>query len=93
MKRWPWILWGCLLGLPLLVFLSTFFIAGGLPRGWVVLSVILIGLDLYFLPTLLAVTRRSSTAAAAIVVDVFLGWSVIGWVVALALAVSDSRRA
>lgn len=49
-----------------------------------------IGLSLltgYFLPTIVAVMRRHGDLLAVAVVNVFLGWTVIGWVVALAWSV------
>jgi len=52
-------------------------------------AVILItGLVLYFLPVIIAVTGRQRNAGSVAVVDIFLGWTGIGWVVALAMAVS-----
>jgi T4 superinfection immunity protein len=44
-------------------------------------------LSVYFVPTLVAVSR-SKRVGPVIVVNLFLGWTLIGWVVALAMAVS-----
>ena len=44
----------------------------------------------YLFPTFVALRRSSSTANAAIVIDIFLGWTLIGWAIALALAVSGT---
>jgi cytochrome c biogenesis protein CcdA len=52
------------------------------------LVLILLGLGFYFIPTIVAGIRNSSLSAAAVIVNVFLGWTLVGWVVALALAVS-----
>ena len=46
----------------------------------------LIGLALYFLPTIIAVARKKSNLLLIVLLNVFLGWTVIGWVVALILA-------
>ena len=43
-------------------------------------------LGLYFIPTIVAVCREHSQAAPIIIVNLFLGWTLIGWVVALAWA-------
>lgn len=64
------------------------FFVSGLPASWYMIWLAIVGLDLYLLPTLIAAHRSSSTAAAAIVIDLLLGWTVVGWVAALALAVS-----
>ena len=56
---------------------------------------LLIGLGLialYFVPTIVAVNRDHQVGPVA-VINIFLGWSLIGWVVALAIAVSgDSAK-
>ncbi|WP_455402909.1 superinfection immunity protein [Streptomyces bambusae] len=47
---------------------------------------------LYFLPTLVAITRGVPNTGSVIVVNLFLGWSVVGWVVALAMAARSRER-
>ena len=42
---------------------------------------------LYLLPTLVALARRIPGVSAIAVINILLGWSFIGWVIALALAV------
>jgi hypothetical protein len=41
---------------------------------------------LYMLPWAVAATRNRSNTAAIALINLFLGWSVIGWVVALVMA-------
>lgn len=48
---------------------------------------VLIGL-LYLLPAIVAVARRHRSAGGIIVVDILLGWTILGWVAALAWSVS-----
>ncbi|MBU6163251.1 MAG: superinfection immunity protein [Myxococcales bacterium] len=40
----------------------------------------------YFVPSIVAVARKMPNKGSTIVVNVFLGWTFIGWVVALAMA-------
>jgi hypothetical protein len=47
---------------------------------------ILLGAAAYFAPTIVAALARGRHLAAVAVINAFLGWSLIGWVVALALA-------
>ena len=42
-----------------------------------------IGVLLYFLPFVVAVNRGHKNATAIFVLNLFLGWTMIGWVVAL----------
>lgn len=44
----------------------------------------------YFLPTIIAEYRRHRNRMSVFVIDLFLGWTLIGWVVALAWAVSSN---
>ena len=62
------------------------------PPEFVTLVMILVVLPLYFLPTIIAVARRCRAAAGVFLIDLLLGWTVIGWVVALAIAVASRRR-
>jgi hypothetical protein len=50
-----------------------------------------VGLAIYFLPTMIAWYRDSPVAGSVTVVNLFLGWTFIGWVVSLAMAVGGRR--
>lgn len=54
------------------------------------LMVMALGLLLYFLPTVLAWSKRDR--ASIFVVNLFLGWTLVGWVVALAWALKHEAR-
>lgn len=46
-------------------------------------------LALYLLPTIVAETRHVSSIGSIAVINIFLGWTLVGWVVALAMAVRE----
>ena len=54
------------------------------------LTVLTVG---YMLPWAVAVTRRSSNSTSVALVCLFLGWTVIGWIVALVMACTGSSVA
>jgi hypothetical protein len=54
-------------------------------------SAFLIVLVLYFLPSVIAVARKVTHQGSVVVINLFLGWTFIGWVVALAMACRTSR--
>ena len=56
-----------------------------------VVLVLLIGL--YFLPTVLAFIRRVPNVIQVALVNFFFGWSVIGWIIALIMAVRPAATA
>ncbi len=56
----------------------------------VLLSLCTIG---YLLPTTIAIIRKRTNTMAIFVLNLFLGWTLIGWVVALVWAVAtDSPK-
>lgn len=54
-----------------------------------VLAIILFGMIAYFLPSILAWNKGDFWSVAA--VNFFLGWTLIGWVVALAWALKSDK--
>lgn len=57
---------------------------------FVVLSVL--GLAIYFLPSILGFSAKKDNKFAIFLLNLFLGWSLIGWVVALVWAVSKDKQ-
>ncbi len=53
---------------------------------------ILPALALYFLPTIIALARRARNALAIVLVNIFAGWTFIGWVIALVWSLVDQRQ-
>ncbi|WP_190121988.1 superinfection immunity protein [Streptomyces inusitatus] len=48
----------------------------------------------YFVPTIVAFTRNVPNSGSVLVINLLLGWTLIGWIVALAMAArSQSPRA
>ncbi len=52
----------------------------------------LIALALYFLPSIIAVARSHRQVGPIVVINFFLGWTLIGWVLCLAWSVSGRPR-
>lgn len=46
-----------------------------------------IGFVLYFLPSIVALARQKRDLVSILLLNVFLGWTAIGWVIALIWAV------
>jgi len=47
------------------------------------------GFVLYFLPTIIAFARSKCDAVSILVLNLFLGWTAIGWVIALIWALKQ----
>lgn len=48
--------------------------------------VYLICLFLYFLPTIIAANRKNKFTKSIFIINLFFGWTVIGWILAMAMA-------
>jgi hypothetical protein len=55
-------------------------------------GIIVAALILYMLPTFVALFRNTYNTGTVIVINIFLGWSLLGWVAALALSFSEKRH-
>lgn len=53
--------------------------------------VIILVCVLYFLPTLVAAGRKKSNIGTVVILNLFLGWTFIGWVVSLAMAFGATK--
>uniref|UniRef100_A0AAU2VUL1 Superinfection immunity protein n=1 Tax=Streptomyces sp. NBC_00008 TaxID=2903610 RepID=A0AAU2VUL1_9ACTN len=51
-----------------------------------VLLLIIVIVLAYFVPTVVAFARGVSNSGSILVLNLFLGWTLVGWVVALAMA-------
>ena len=51
---------------------------------------LLIFFGIYFIPTLVAIYRYHKNRNSIVVINLFLGWTLVGWVVALAMAVTNN---
>lgn len=56
------------------------------------LLLVFVALAAYFAPTIVAFARHHHQANTVLVVNLFLGWTFVGWVVALAMAVGAVDR-
>ncbi|WP_457302447.1 superinfection immunity protein [Phyllobacterium sp. P5_D12] len=46
----------------------------------------------YFFPAIVAAARRQNNATAIFVLNLFLGWTLLGWVIALVWAFTKSAN-
>ena len=66
--------------------------AAGIVGVVLLLLLLVIGLGLYFLPTIIAIFRNHHQCGVIIVINLFFGWTFIGWVISLAWSVSAARE-
>lgn len=68
-------------------------IATELTIAGMVVQIVILGLVacVYFLPSIVAWRRHVVNVGSVVVVNVLLGWTFIGWVVALAMALRTAK--
>lgn len=58
----------------------------------VIIFIILAGLTIYFIPTITAYAQEKRNKGPVFVINLFLGWTFIGWIAALIMAVSKDKH-
>lgn len=61
--------------------------------GLFFIIVLVFGVFLYFLPAVVAAYRQKRNAGAIAVLNLLLGWTVLGWIIALVWAVTEDAPA
>lgn len=57
-----------------------------------ILFLVLLGAVLYFLPSIVAFNRKHQNAGAILLLNIFLGWTFIGWVVSLVWSMTQVQQ-
>jgi Superinfection immunity protein/Protein of unknown function (DUF2510) len=52
---------------------------------------VLFALGFYFLPTIIGAVRKVPNVGSVLVLNLFLGWTLVGWVVSLAMAARSTN--
>jgi len=65
---------------------------GSFVKGISVLLTILICTALYLLPTIIAFRKGNANKNVVLLLNIFFGWTLLVWVIALLRAMSDTQR-
>ena len=57
-----------------------------------IMIVLIVWIIIYFIPTIIAFRRKHINKISILIINLFLGWSLIGWVIALAWAFKKPER-
>jgi hypothetical protein len=55
-------------------------------------EILVIVAAVYFLPTIVSVCRKNNQALTVFIINLFFGWTFIGWVIALAMGCQAPAR-
>ncbi len=53
---------------------------------------ILPSLAVYFVPTIVAITRRARNVLGIVLLNIFGGWTFVGWIIALVWSIRDEKQ-
>ena len=56
------------------------------------IPIIITSIAIYFLPTIIAAVRHSRSMLGIVLVNIFAGWSLIGWIIALVWSLSGATQ-
>ncbi|MBZ5503853.1 MAG: superinfection immunity protein [Acidobacteriia bacterium] len=63
------------------------------PIEWIIaIAALFLVLYIYFLPTIIAIRKNSPYKAAAIIVNILFGVTLLGWIIALVLASKQPQQ-
>ena len=54
---------------------------------------ILPSLAVYFVPTIIAIVRHARNVLGIVLLNIFGGWTLVGWIIALVWSIRDERQA
>lgn len=57
----------------------------------ILLLFFVVGAAFYFLPSIVALIKKAPSKISVIIINLFFGWTFVGWVVALAMAFRDPQ--
>ena len=67
-------------------------LAKGIVGAALIILLIMLALMVYLAPTFTAVARGARNTGSIAVINIFLGWLLIPWVIALAMGFGDTRH-
>jgi hypothetical protein len=50
-------------------------------------------LVIYFIPTIIALARHAKNITGIVLLNIFAGWTFVGWVIALIWSIVDQKQA
>ena len=57
-----------------------------------IILLILPSLAVYFVPTIIAILRRVRNIVGIIILNIFAGWTFVGWIIALVWSIRDEPQ-
>lgn len=70
----------------------TILASGSFSDGGAAAVLVIVLIAFYFIPTIIATLRHVPNVGSVAIINIFLGWTFIGWVVAMAMAMRSGAQ-
>ena len=59
---------------------------------FIVISIVLILITLYFIPSIIAIKKRHKDLSKILMINTFLGWTIVGWIISLVMVINKQKK-
>ncbi|HCC03589.1 MAG TPA: superinfection immunity protein [Clostridiales bacterium] len=59
---------------------------------FIVISIVLILITLYFIPSIIAIKKRHKDLSKILMINTFLGWTIVGWIISLVIVINKQKK-
>lgn len=59
---------------------------------FIVISIVLILITLYFIPSIIAIKKRHKDLFKILMINTFLGWTIVGWIISLVMVINKQKK-
>ena len=59
---------------------------------FIVISIVLILITLYFIPSIIAIKKRHKDLSKILMINIFLGWTIVGWIISLVIVINKQKK-
>ena len=58
---------------------------------FIVISIVLILITLYFIPSIIAIKKKHKDLSKILMINIFLGWTIVGWIISLVIVINKQK--
>lgn len=59
---------------------------------FIVISIVLILITLYFIPSIIAIKKKHKDLSKILMINTFLGWTIVGWIISLVIVINKQKK-
>ena len=59
---------------------------------FIMIAIVLVFIVLYLLPSIIAIKKKHKDLIKILIINIFLGWTIVGWIISLVLAINMQNK-